>query len=486
MSLDDQLARAVPYDIEARDECGVGITHSLHDAYNFLRALQHRGQDAAGIAAVSDERIDVLKWLGKVGVFDHDGLQNIFVSHDYHTYLIHVRYATKKNSDASREAALASAHPQTIGGVLHDRGNHQYILDCDAAAVCNGHVQETYLHDVDPQRLVSGNDTEALLHLYHEYGEKELLRRIPGAYMLAIADRRRKDVMAIRDRTGIRPGSRGRKDTNYVMASEDIAFRKNGVDWMGPIEPGAVHYFASDGSHRFEKVVSKQERFCFFEWNYLADPESHINRIAVNQLRRALGHQLAREIRIPGIDVVAYMPRSPELAAEAYAEDTNLPLSHCLYKIVRDRSFIDPDEQARHNSIKANLQSNPLLEKELRGKSVLLIDDSLIRGNNAKYARHLLYDIIGVKQAHLALYTPMVGIIGEDAKARGCHFGVDMPPGDKFIARNKTEKEVSEEIGMPVHFISVEGLIGEIEKMGIPREQLCYHCIGGPHPFKNL
>jgi glutamine phosphoribosylpyrophosphate amidotransferase len=197
-----------------RHNCGFCVAHTLHDAYAFIRSLQHRGREAAGIAAVGEGRIDVIKWAGGVDRFDVTDLHKIFPSPSYHTYMAHVRYATRGRKDS----ILSDAHPHTLGGQVEERGNHILIRDCEMAAVHNGQVDLSHMDDLDLSRMQSSCDTEALLYLYRRDGEHNFLRTIPGAYTMAIADYRKRDVIVLRDRTGIKPGVLGWKDGKYGVA----------------------------------------------------------------------------------------------------------------------------------------------------------------------------------------------------------------------------------------------------------------------------
>ena len=179
--------------------CGLAVAHTLHDTYSLIKSLQHRGREATGMAAIGEERIDVIKWKGPVNRFDITDLHKIFPSPKYHTFMAHVRYATRGRKDK----ILEDAHPNVIGGKSEKKGDLEIILDCDMAIVHNGQVNPEYLKEVNMESLTTGCDTEALLHLFKEKGEYDILRNIPGAYTVAIADKRRKDVIVLRDRTGI-------------------------------------------------------------------------------------------------------------------------------------------------------------------------------------------------------------------------------------------------------------------------------------------
>jgi len=468
--------------------CGLVVARTLHDAYNFINSLQHRGRDAVGIAAIGDDTIDVLKWAGGVKSFDKTDLHRLFDG-SYHTFLAHVRYATSGNKDG--DGLIRSAHPVVIGGEEHRRNDHLIIRGCDAVIVHNGQVASSYFDGIDLSGLKSDGDTEKLLRLYHKIGIKELVRKVAGAYTLAIADRRCRDVMVVRDRTGIKPGFLGFKDTKYVAASEDIVFQENGGVAVGAMKPGVIYYFSPDGKYSAEKIVEPNLRRCFFEWNYIASAHSNLSGINVLALRKKLGEKLAEEFKFEGVDFVTFVPRCPEPAARSYAAALGIPFKDdVFYKRNSQRAFLGPDAEERRISIAENLYLKDGMRNIIGGKKIVVIDDSTIRGNNAKHVRHLLYGEARVKDVYLLNYTPQVGIVGSDGIERGCEFGVDMPPKEnkdhKFVARNRTIEEISAEIGMPTRFISVDGMLDVFRSFGISEEELCTFCIGGQHPFNDL
>lgn len=463
---------------EISHNCGLSVAHTLHDAYSFIKSLQHRGREATGIAAIGDNRIDAIKWKGPVNRFDIEDLYKIFPSPDYHTYMAHVRYATR----GKKEKILEDAHPHTVGGKIEDRDNHILISDCEMVGVHNGQVDDKYLDGIDKNPLKTGCDTESLLHLFREKGEYEILRRIPGSYTLAIADKRKKEVIVLRDRTGIKPGVLGWKDGKYGVASEDIAFRKNGGEFIEDLEPGSIYYLHPDGSYSKKNVVNPEIAYCFFEWNYLADYDSVLNGINVRSVRESLGKILAEEFHPDDIDLVTFLPRCPEIAARSYAKETNTHFAPVFYKMRGERAFQGSTPDDRKNSIDENLH---ILSREevLKGKRIISIDDSIVRGNNSRREKELL-DEAEVEKAYHVNYTPPIGIVGDDEVPRGCMFGVDMPPDDKFIARGRTQEEISSKVGMPIVYISLEGMLKAYKKLGIPKKDLCTYCIGGDHPFE--
>jgi len=467
---------------KVQSKCGLCITHTLHDAYSFIKSLQHRGREACGIFAIGD-KIDVVKWVGNVSRVDLIDLHKILPAHKYHTYGAHVRYATKGREDK----ILEDSHPHVIGGIREHKGDHIIIRDCTAVAIHNGQVN--FSEKENPNEEC---DTKLLLRYYLKKGELELMKKMIGSYTLALAQKGKKEIIVMRDRTGLKPGCLGLKDGKYCVASEDIALRENGAKFLEDLDPGVVYYLSDTGNYRKLKVVPSNIKHCFFEWNYIADSQSILNGVSVLRMRQELGKALAEEFHPNDIDVVTFLPRCPEAAARVFAK--TLGKEHrfrpVFYKLRGERAFQGTNKEERKHSIKGNLHLLPDSEF-LKGKVVACIDDSTIRGNNSKYAKEL-FDKIGVKKVYFLNYTPRIGIIGSDGIARGCMFGVDMPPNDEFIVRtsdgknNRSDKEISDEIGMTIYFLSVEGMLRAFERLGLKKENLCYYCIGGNHPFKDL
>jgi amidophosphoribosyltransferase len=471
-----------------RHNCGLTVAHTLHDAYSFIKSLQHRGREAAGIVAISENRIDAMKWAGSVDSFDITDLHKIFPSYsnNYHTYMAHVRYATRGRKDK----ILEDAHPHGIGGNVEDRGSHIFIENCEMAAVHNGQVDSEFFQELNHINFKSSCDTEALLHLIKEKGEQYVLKYIPGSFTLAFVDKRREGVVVMRDKLGMHPGVLGWKDGKYCAASEDIAIRKNGGEFKEELEPGTAYYLYPNGSYKKERIVQPNPKHCFFEYNYLSDIDSIMNRVSSRKVEESLGEVLAQKFHPQDADYVTFLPRRPEVAAQIFSNETGIPLINIFYKMRKERSFQGSTQQERKVSINENLHLLPEIEGIsskgfLRGKTIILIDDSTIRGTNSQRARDLL-EKVKVKKAYLVNYTPQIGIIGEDGIPRGCTFGVDIPPDDNFIARNRTIKEISEKIGMDVVYLSLEEMLSAFEKAGMPRQNLCTYCIGGKHPFNKL
>lgn len=473
-------------DLVLRHNCGIVVSHSLHDTYCFLKSLQHRGREAAGIAAISDERIDVVKYSGKVEAISNMTIHKIFPKKNkYHTFMGHIRYATKgRKSDI-----LNDAHPHVIGGRVIHNGSHVIIRDVDMAIVHNGQVDLTnYMNNINKRNLKTGCDSEALLHLYKNgMNEFDIIKEIPGAYTLAIADRRREEVMVLRDSSGIKPGVLGWKDGAYFVVSEDVAITEHKLTFEHDLKPGYIYYFNSNGEFRSEKAKDEILKYCFFEWNYLAHPDTNLNGTPVRNLRDSLGRKLAEEFAPDDIDVVTYLPDSPLRAAKTYALYAMKPFETLFYKFRSERSFQGSTNEDRKNSIKQNLYLRDTEIKHIKDKVVCVIDDSIVRGTNASRAINMLKDL-GAKKIYFLSYTPALGRIGKDGIMRGCEFGVDMPPEHnehhQFIARGRDVYEISKKLGARVHYLSEKKMFEAFKENGLDKKDMCYFCIGGKHPFK--
>ncbi len=474
--------------------CGVCLTHSLHDCYNILRSSQHRGPETFGIAAVGYDTIDVVKVMRRVDSFSLPNLYKI-LNNIYHTFLGHVRYATQGKKTLID--MLRDAHPIILRAPkdnIYLRDDHLIIKGAGLVGVHNGQVDKKYLEGIQFRRLVTGTDTERLLRFYDKFGEIQTLKEVPGAFTFAAAKKGKAEAVIMRDRTGIKPGVLGWKDGKAIFASEDFALTENGAEFREDLDPGSVYYSRPDGSYYKVKVVEPSPRNCFFEWNYIARVESSLNGLQVRRLRQELGKQLAREfIENQGaneIDFVTHLPTCPEVAAISFANEAGKRHIDVFYKKQNERAFQGSNADDRRASIKRNLHLIPGIEQLIGRKRIVVIDDSTIRGNNCKWARKLLYEDAHVGEATLLNYTPPIGIIPPDGVPRGCMFGVDIPPKEdenhSFVARNRTIEQISAEIGMPIGYISINGMLDVFERLGVSRKNLCTFCIGGENPFDGL
>lgn len=479
-----------------RHNCAIVKADTVDHAYRMLQAQQHRGRETAGIVGVrADGRIDGVKWLHTVDRFSLDNLRLHFSAEcGYVSFLAHDRYATRGSKNAVD--VLRDAHPHVIGGELIHHGNHVLIRGASAAIVHNGQVDERYLKEVPSANLRTSCDSEALLHFYWKSGGEELMRHIPGAYTLAIADSRRSEIIVMRDRTGIRPGVLGQTpDGKFGVASEDSAFARTGGSFVCDLKPGVMYLFNRQGRHPEEREIIATGKLseCFFEWNYVAHKLSTLHGNSVFSIRQRLGEKLAEEWPLERLacelslrpELVTFVPHCPEPAGKSYAEKVGLPFVNVFYKINDERSFLGSTPEARSESISQNLFFLPDAAKKIRGKIVIANEDSIIRGNVVRRATDL-FRKAGVKTCIFASYTPEIGIIGADNVPRGCEFGIDMPVHDNFIARSRTREEISDILGVPIVYLSRKGMLEVFSSFNLPEKKLCTYCIGGEHPFKRF
>ena len=309
---------------------------------------------------------------------------------------------------------------------------------------------------------------------------------------MCIRDSHREGAIVIKDRHGIRPAALGWKDSRFVAASEDVAIRKNGGMFIKDIEPGSVYYLYPDGKYDSELIVGADPRYCFFEWNYLADPESVINGVSVNNVQQRLGKELALYIN-SNADIVSFVPRRPEVAARAYADVLGLPFAHIMTKESALRSFQGPDQKERIEALERNMHllDSPYFEKrslvrDFRGAKVDWIDDSIIRGTVGSTVIPII-EPLGVT-SRLLSYTPCIGKIRSDGVKTGCYDGVDMPPEEsenhKFVARGRNFRSIGRKIGMEARALDARGMKSAFRKAGMDPNNLCTFCIGGCHPYR--
>ena len=457
---------------EVEHHCGVFVGHTLQDTYNGIKALQHRGQDTAGIGVRRDDgKIDVVRWLGSVRDFSLESLNAILPKGDL--FIGHVRYSTMRGKDPL--STFRGAHPRVLGGEVIDNSNslypHRIIRGAKAALAHNGNIPHL---ETSNEKI----DSDIVLEYYFREGVHNTMKEFESAYSLAILDERINGASLLRDRYGIRPLWIGRKNRGIIASSEDVALWEIGGTPLREVRNGeSIHIPLHGEDYGFQKIYNEQEKFCFFEGNYMQSPSSSIKGRINSDLRRDLGKQLAKEYS-PDVDLISFIPHSPEFMARAYSEERNIDFKPLLYKVKKKRVFLGCDQETRVNDAKSNFFV--IDNCEIDGKRILLLDDSLVRGVNAKEVSLKLRER-GASWLGLALGTPIVGP-EIDGVQRGCLYGVDMPPNDDFaIKQYGSERGIKEAIGFnEIYFISYEGLF-KAHKSSI--ENLCTYCIGGPDPL---
>ncbi|HHT69971.1 MAG: amidophosphoribosyltransferase [bacterium] len=448
--------------LKVREKCGVfGIYAPGEDVgrltYMGLFALQHRGQESAGIAITDGRTIVLEKDRGLVAeVFTPERQQRL------HGKLAigHVLYGntdTQSNVEnaeplavMSRRGSLALAHNGEITNAdalraeLSRRG-YLFRTDSDIEVIASLVAQAE-----DPDL------TSALI---------STLRKLNGAYALVVLTPDR--IMGIRDPHGIRPLSLGRFDGGYVLASETCAFDTVGAQFIRPVEPGELVTIGPDGisSQRFapgEKAV------CTFEYIYFARPDSLIEGIGVHGARRRAGRILASEHPAKA-DMVISVPDSGTSAALGYAEAAGIPLDAGLIKNrYVGRTFIKPSQKDREFAVQLKLSP---LQEVLAGKSVVMVDDSIVRGTTCGRLVRMLKKA-GVKNVHVRVASPPV--------ISPCYYGIDTPYRQELVAAQLTIEAIRTNIGADsLGFLSTEGLKNAI---GLPDDPYCMACFSGHYP----
>ncbi len=466
-----------------REECGVfGVWAPGEDvaklSYYGLYALQHRGQEAAGIAVADGAQVLVFKDLGLVSqVFDEQSLASM----NGHIAIGHTRYAS---GDTSRWAnAQPSFHTDTVGGGLA-LGHNGALVNADDFA---GRIQV----DQGPFRRENRNGTTdadligALLaqavtdEVTVEQAATALLPEFQGAFCLTFMDQ--DTLYAARDPHGLRPLSLGRLERGWVVASETAALDIVGASFVRDIEPGELLAIDGDGvrSTRFAEPV---RRGCVFEYVYLARPDSVLEGRSVHEARVQIGRLLAEEAPAPGGELVIPVPESGTPAAIGYAQGSGIDYGQGLVKNAYvGRTFIQPSQTIRQLGIRLKL--NPLRDV-IAGRSLVVVDDSIVRGNTQRALMRMLREA-GAREVHVRIASPPV--------KWPCFYGIDFAAPSELIANAvgrvgehdddlaETVEAVRRSIGADsLGFISTDGMVAATEQ---PAERLCTACFTGGYPL---
>lgn len=449
-----------------KDECGVIGIYAPKDASMSQRlcfglvALQHRGQESAGMAMLKDGKMKYYKEMGLV--------QEIFTKEVLHRLeggdigIGHVRYST------TGESYVSNAQPLVVnykGGSI--------------ALAHNGNlVNANMLRDeLEEQGSIfqTSIDSEVIANLIarnYSLGFKEAIiksmERIRGAYALTIicGD----NLIGVRDPNGIRPLVLGKTDNGYVLASETVAFDVIGAEFIRDVAPGEMVIINENGveSHFFNK--GQKCAHCSFEYVYFARPDSDMDGSNIYMTRRNAGRILAKNHPVEA-DMVIAVPDSGIAAAIGYAEESGIPYGVGLIKNkYMGRTFIQPDQSMRELAVRLKLN---VLKENIEGKRLVMIDDSIVRGTTSGRIVKMLKDA-GAAEVHLRVSSPPV--------KHSCYFGIDTPSRKQLVGAVKSVDEICEMIGADsLAYISIEGLVDSIE---IPGEKLCTACFSGDYPIE--
>ncbi len=450
-----------------REACGVFGIHDHAEAarltYFGLYALQHRGQESAGIAVVRNGRIDCRKGMGLVhDVFDDAGLKAL----DGPCSAIgHVRYST------TGESVLINAQPFIVNhrgksyGVAHN-GN-----------LVNAHLLKRELEEAG-SIFQTTTDSEIFLHLFvralHQGFEEALMAavtRLKGAYSFILLTSRG-EVVGIKDPNGFRPLCLGRLQHNghYVLASESCALDLVQAEFVRELDPGEILIISANGMkslHPHEKV---DRTCCIFEFIYFARPDSTIFGKNVYQTRKAHGRRLAQEAPVDA-DLVMPFPDSGIYAALGYAEESKIPFDLAMIRNhYVERTFIQPTQSMRDFEVRMKL--NPVKEL-LIGKNIVIVEDSIIRGTTARTRIRALREL-GVKRIHMRISCP--------PHRFPCHYGIDFSTRGELIAARQTVDALRGFLGLDsLYYLSLEGLL-EATGVSAFENGFCKACFDGKYP----
>ena len=459
---------STPFD-KVHEECGVfGIAapegkeiSAAHDAYTALFALQHRGQEAAGIAVNKNGVIHCHKDTGLVSaVFNQDILDNMPGS----MAIGHVRYST--TGDTRRENAqpisithvkgnLAVAH----NGNLVNAGELRREIELDGGIFRSSNDTEVLVYTIVKERLKCGSIEEAVMNTMH---------RIEGAYSLVVMSPRK--LIAARDPHGFRPLCIGLLDNDcYIFASETCALDALGAKFIRDVEPGEVCVVENGELRSMHCGIECKSSACVFEYIYFARPDSIIDGASVELARQEAGKYLSIEHPV-GADVVIGVPDSGIPAAIGYAKFSGIPYGVGLIKNrYIARTFIQPGQDKRERSVRLKLNA---LRTAIEGKRVIMVDDSIVRGTTSGIIINLLRNA-GAKEIKLCISSPPVRY--------PCFFGIDTAERKQLIAAKYSTEEICKMIGADaLHYLSQEGLAESISEL--KKTDMCFACFDGIYP----
>lgn len=461
-----------------REECGVfGVWAPGEDVakltYFGIYALQHRGQEAAGIAVGDGTQVLVFKDLGLVSqVFDELTLSSLpgLVS------IGHTRYST--TGSTTWENAQPTFRPIKVGGAanpgtgiaLGHNGNLVNTADLLArsrtgarAPINDGKPPLAATTDSD---LICGLLAAAAADAGIEQAARDLLPTLAGAFSLVFCDER--TLYAARDPNGVRPLSLGRLERGWVIASETAALDIVGASFVRDVEPGELLAIDADGL-RSSRFAVPEPKGCLFEYVYLARPDSTIAGRSVHMARVTIGRRLAEEHPVDA-DLVIPVPESGTPAAIGYAEQAGIPYGAGLVKNAYvGRTFIQPSQTIRQLGIRLKL--NPLRDV-IRGKRLVVVDDSIVRGNTQRALVRMLREA-GAVEVHVRIASPPV--------RWPCFYGIDFASRAELLANGLDLDGVRRSIGADsLGYVSLEGLVAASDQ---PRSRLCAACFDGSYPI---
>jgi len=446
--------------------CGVvgvfGHPEAANLAYLGLYALQHRGQESAGIVSTDGTRLHAVREMGHVNdIFTANRLKDLpgFAA------IGHVRYSTAGDSSKKNAQPIAVDYSGGQVAVGHN-GNLVNAVELRERLEAEGAIFQTT------------SDTECIVHLIARSRERTLperaadaLRQVRGAYSLVFLTEN--SLVAVRDPMGFRPLVLGRIKDTWVVSSETCAFELLGATYERDVEPGEMIIIDERGVRSHKPFAQQPRHRCVFEWVYFARPDSTIDGTSVYRARERMGRRLAVEHPVPA-DVVIPVPDSGVAAAIGYARESGIPYDQGLMRShYMGRTFIEPSQQIRHFGVKLKL--SPVREV-LGGKRVVVVDDSIVRGTTSRKIVDMIRGA-GAREVHMRISSP---------PTKGpCHYGIDTPTREDLLASSRTVDQIREFVGADsLGYLSLEGLHESVNGAGNgPREGFCNACFSDDYPI---
>ena len=442
--------------------CGIfGIYNHLEAsnlAYLGLYALQHRGQESAGIVSSDNRRLHHYRQMGLVSeVFTQDILKKLSGK----SAIGHVRYSTAGSSELKNAQPFSVDYYKGSLAIAHN-GNLTNAFFIKSELESKGSIFQ------------SNMDTEVIVHLIARSKEKSFvertvhaLKQVEGAYCLLILTEN--EMIAARDPFGFRPLVLGQLKGAPVVASETCAFDLIGARFVREVEPGEILLMNEEGMKSFKPFPRKQPHQCIFEFIYFARPDSFLFNRNVYAVRKSFGAQLAMESPA-AVDMVVPIPDSGFPAALGYAAQSKILLE---LGMIRNhyigRTFIEPEQRIRHFGVKIKL--NPVRDV-LKGKKITTVDDSIVRATTSRKINKMFRNV-GAKEVHVRISSPPI--------THPCFFGIDTPKKSELIASSHKIKEIQKFINAnSLHYLTLEGLK---KCMREDAEQFCYACFTGDYPL---
>ena len=442
--------------------CGIFGIYNHPEASNLaylgLYALQHRGQESAGIVSSDNRQLHHYRQMGLVSeVFTKDILKRLSGK----SAIGHVRYSTTGSSELKNAQPFVVDYYKGTLAIAHN-GNLTNAPLIKSELESRGSIFQ------------SNMDTEVIVHLIARFKEKTFvertvhaLKKVEGAYSLLFLTE--KEMVAARDPFGFRPLVLGLLKDSPVVASETCAFDLIGAKFVREIEPGEILLINEEGIKSFKPFSQKQLHQCIFEFIYFARPDSFIFNRNVYEVRKSFGVQLAREAPVD-VDMVVPIPDSGFPAALGYAAQAKIPLE---LGMIRNhyigRTFIEPEQQIRHFGVKIKL--NPVREL-LKGKKIVTVDDSIVRATTSRKINKMFRNV-GAREIHVRISSPPI--------THPCFFGIDTPKKSELIASSHEVKEIQKFINASsLHYLSLEGLKKCVRE---DAKSFCYACFTGDYPI---